>query len=441
MDLSRDVHGDPDAPVAAPASRGGLESSPPWRIAEALEALREQINTLAPARDKASDGGVGDAAHRARSSDHNPWVVDGAYGVVTARDFTHSPGTGCDAGVLAEGLRASRDPRIKYIIWNRRICASEPRDGQAAWAWRPYGGTNPHDHHVHVSVQPLKALYDDPRAFAITSVSATPSALPVARAEPGLEIAAIAAAANQLAQLTPLLQRLIDLKESPDLTVAAQAGPLLSRYLELTQPRSAPAGSDGLRLGDLTDEYERLFSSCQIRPEWAGQVSWHRKKLLAFQPRYVAVGNRARIPWWVIGAIHAMEGGFDFATHLHNGDPLTGRTVRVPAGRPIATPPPYSWEESALDALTGHDLAGLEDWSVPATLFRLERYNGFGSRRKGINTPYLWSFSNHYSKGKFVRDGVYDPEAISKQCGAAVMLKTLADHGDIAIRGLDDPAR
>jgi lysozyme family protein len=42
-----------------------------------------------------------------------------------------------------------------------------------------------------------------------------------------------------------------------------------------------------------------------------------------------------------------------------------------------------------------------------------------------VPTPYLWSFSSLYEKGKFVADGVFDPAAVSKQCGAAVMLKAV----------------
>ncbi|ATC26681.1 hypothetical protein EIB18_02955 [Caulobacter vibrioides] len=256
-------------------------------------------------------------------------------------------------------------------------------------------------------------------------------------AGPEVEIAAIAAAADQLTQLTPLLQRLTDLKDSPDQAVADQASILLSRYLTLTrpapEPQTPPAAAETFTLEALADAYRRLFQTCQTRPEWAGQVAWHRKKLLAFKSRYEPLAQQTRIPWFVIGAIHALEGSFDFTTHLHNGDPLSARTVRVPAGRPATGSPPFTWEQSALDALTRQQLTGLADWSLPATLYRLERYNGFGSRRQGINTPYLWSFSTHYLKGKFVRDHVYDPEAISKQCGAALMIKALADSGDITV--------
>ena len=61
-------------------------------------------------------------------------------------------------------------------------------------------------------------------------------------------------------------------------------------------------------------------------------------------------------------------------------------------------------------------------------LFQFERYNGFGYRPHGINSPYLWSFSNHYLKGKFVKDGIFNENAGSKQCGAAVLLRRMSER-------------
>ena len=80
-------------------------------------------------------------------------------------------------------------------------------------------------------------------------------------------------------------------------------------------------------------------------------------------------------------------------------DPCSRRT-------PLAGHPPFSWEQSANDALTLRGLAHLSDWSLPAVLYRLEGYNGYGYHflRPPINSPYLWSFSNHYTCGKFVAD-------------------------------------
>ncbi|MFD8499857.1 hypothetical protein [Amycolatopsis sp. NPDC059657] len=132
-----------------------------WRVARSLDVLLGQLNTLAPRRSKASDGSIGDAAHASRDSDHNPWYGPG---IVTARDFTHDPAGGLDGNWLAETLVESRDPRIKYVIWNRRIVDSRP--GNSPWRWIPYHGANPHTKHVHVSVIP-NASADDQRAWAL----------------------------------------------------------------------------------------------------------------------------------------------------------------------------------------------------------------------------------------------------------------------------------
>lgn len=126
---------------------------PSWRPAKSLDTLRGQINALAPNRNKAADGTVGDVAHSAVKSDHNP----NAAGVVLALDITHDPAGGCNCDLLAQSLVDSRDPRIQYIIWKRRIINREVRP----WVWRPYGGANPHDHHMHLSVDEDPAVYDD----------------------------------------------------------------------------------------------------------------------------------------------------------------------------------------------------------------------------------------------------------------------------------------
>lgn len=86
---------------------------------------------------------------------------------MTARDITHSPQTGCDANELAEKIRSSRDTRVKYIIWNRRIANSSPKGTHPAWEWRPYTGPNGHTHHIHISVKADKANYDSTAPWGI----------------------------------------------------------------------------------------------------------------------------------------------------------------------------------------------------------------------------------------------------------------------------------
>jgi len=115
---------------------------------------------------------------------------------------------------------------------------------------------------------------------------------------------------------------------------------------------------------------------------------------------------------------------------------LSNYTVHVPAGRPDQGSPPFSWEASATDALTYKKFNVWTDWSLAGILYKLELYNGWGYRKRGLVTPYLWSFSNHYTKGKFVRDKEFDLEAVSKQIGAAVLLKRLLEKGVLTLADL-----
>lgn len=147
--------------------------------------------------------------------------------------------------------------------------------------------------------------------------------------------------------------------------------------------------------------------------------------------RYESTGASLGIPWTFIAVTHNMESSQNFAKHLHNGDPLTARTVQVPKGRPSTGTPPFTWEESARDALMLKKLDKWTDWTVAGTLYKLEEYNGWGYRRfhPDVKSPYLWSFSNHYVSGKYVADGTWSQTAQSKQCGAALLLRRMAELG------------
>lgn len=144
------------------------------RPARSLLTLREQIDALAPGRSRSSDGMIGDTAHKSRSSDHNAWVDDGGVGVVTAIDITHDPHNGVDSGAIAEKLRASHDPRIKYLISNKRIASA----AQSPWTWRPYTGSNPHTQHFHLSVNSQKRLYDSTEPWPVGKFTPQPKAPP-----------------------------------------------------------------------------------------------------------------------------------------------------------------------------------------------------------------------------------------------------------------------
>ncbi len=196
---------------------------------------------------------------------------------------------------------------------------------------------------------------------------------------------------------------------------------------------------------DLTDalraQYRELFDSCDIKPAKLAEVDRLVDKIAENRLRYEKVASALRIPWFFVAAVHCMEASMRFDRHLHNGDPLTARTVQVPAGRPLVWNPPNDWESSADDALRLRKLDKVTDWSLSSLLYQLEGYNGFGYRRfhPDVLTPYLWSFSNHYTMGKYVADGTWDPNAVSKQCGCAVLLRRMSERGLIPFDATGNP--
>ena len=150
-----------------------------YRIADSLLVLQREVNRHWPNRSKASDGMVGDAAHRSRgsASDHNPWIIDDhGIGVVRAFDITSRD---INADWLAEHFRLlgkRGDARMihhGYVIWNRRI-ASEVQN----WSWRTYNGPSPHTEHVHVSVSRWGSGYDSHASWGVETTLVPPKPKP-----------------------------------------------------------------------------------------------------------------------------------------------------------------------------------------------------------------------------------------------------------------------
>lgn len=139
--------------------------------------------------------------------------------------------------------------------------------------------------------------------------------------------------------------------------------------------------------------------------------------------RYQAVSAKTGVPWCFIAVVHEREASQNWKTQLGQGDPLDRVSVHDPAGRG----PFRSWEEGAIDALAScHPYAARNrDWSVGGTLTMLEQYNGLGYASRGIPSPYLWSGTDQYKSGKYVRDGIFDPNAIDQQLGCAGLLMAM----------------
>lgn len=119
---------------------------PRWVVAPAITTLRGQLDRDFPGRSK-PDGTIGDTAHSARTSDHNPDQDDTVCAIDAKRLSPRISNL-----EIARALVASRDRRIKYVIADGRMWSSYPARGFPAWAERPYDGANAHAEHVHLSV-------------------------------------------------------------------------------------------------------------------------------------------------------------------------------------------------------------------------------------------------------------------------------------------------
>lgn len=138
-------------------------------LCKAGQQLREQFDDTFPDRDRRSDGWIGDTRHSARPSDHNP---DRETGTVRAIDVDRDVSGSAKPDLMpdiADQIRLAAkagERRVAYLIFSGRIAS--PRLG---WRWRTYKGSNPHNHHLHVSF--TKAGDDDGSFFNIPLLGGT----------------------------------------------------------------------------------------------------------------------------------------------------------------------------------------------------------------------------------------------------------------------------
>lgn len=130
-----------------------------WRVVPALLRLRDEFDQLAPDRDRGADGTIGDTAHKARSSDHNPDDTAGSATPHTDTDTiaeVHALDVDSSGpwpagmtmpkavAVVVARMNAMDTPApVSYVIWDHHIYESPD------WAERPYDGTDPHTGHAH----------------------------------------------------------------------------------------------------------------------------------------------------------------------------------------------------------------------------------------------------------------------------------------------------
>jgi lysozyme family protein len=168
---------------------------------------------------------------------------------------------------------------------------------------------------------------------------------------------------------------------------------------------------------DYIDLYNKIVISPSISQEVNAIATGIRK-----EPRYLEVEEQTGVRASLVGAIHQLESERNFLTHLHNGDSLLRKTRKAPVGRPPGKAP-FTWLNSAIDAVK-YDSLTTSDSKAEQCQASVE-YNGLGYERKGLVSPYGFSGSQLYTRGKYTSDGVFNPRIVSKQIGTCVILKEI----------------
>jgi len=170
----------------------------------------------------------------------------------------------------------------------------------------------------------------------------------------------------------------------------------------------------------LREEIARNWAAMKVLPQFMPAFDRTAAKLVADKRRYLSLEERTGVPALVTMVIAERESGADPRMSLAQGDRWDRVSVHVPKGRG----PFKSWEDAAADALAidGLDKAGCGNWTVELALYYQEKFNGFGYRRYGVPSAYIWAATNIYQGGKFVADGKFVRSAWDTQLGVAALM-------------------
>ncbi len=186
----------------------------------------------------------------------------------------------------------------------------------------------------------------------------------------------------------------------------------------------------------LANEYFELLANLKITR--ASEVNATAKRLLKTVHRFDAVSEATGVPAVWGAASFEREASSDFRLSPAQGDPWNKVSTHVPRGRG----PFQSWEAACIDSyqLDHLDQVGPGNWTMLRACYEGEKFNGWGYRSHGINSPYLWAGTNAYSKGKYVADGKWSAGSVDKQLGIVpVMLKMIELEPGLALTPVATP--
>lgn len=180
--------------------------------------------------------------------------------------------------------------------------------------------------------------------------------------------------------------------------------------------------------------YGNLWDKAQpTNPHGAALIA---KDILDHRNLLQPVEDATDVPWWLVGCWLYRESDLNFSTYLGNGQSLARVTTIVPVGRG----PFQSFAQGAIDAIRyehnarggGFYKIGKENWTLEYCLWASEEWNGEGYYSTGINSPYVWDWTDLYTSGLYTFDHHFDPNTKENRAGvAAIMLALFSYEPDL----------
>ena len=183
----------------------------------------------------------------------------------------------------------------------------------------------------------------------------------------------------------------------------------------------------------LLAENTKRWNSVKVKPSFMAASRKFASLAMVHKAEYEDIAHEImvrygyHIPWWFIPLVHEREcrkGVDNWNCNIAQGVNYNLHSHLKPYNGPFP-----SFKEAAIDALVieAPQAARNENWSGGGSMSIAERYNGLGYARMGRSSPYVWSGTDKYIRGKYIADGKYDPDEVDNQVGIAVALKALME--------------
>lgn len=175
----------------------------------------------------------------------------------------------------------------------------------------------------------------------------------------------------------------------------------------------------------------RRWASVKFKPSFSAAAQKFAHRALKFKDNYISIAEQIKaryglhVPWWFIPLVHEREcihGVDNWNCNIAQGAPYNQKSRDVPYNGPFST-----FQEAAIAALVAEapHAAKWTNWSGGGVMTIGEQYNGLGYARMGRPSPYVWSGTDQYVKGKYTRDHHFDPNVVDTQLGIAVALHAM----------------